>query len=462
MPRARRRVRNCRAASPAPGRGGIVASGARPATPCPGRRAARCAAAAAIPCVHPLVAAAVRTARRRPRVDRPSHSLPLAPCQPINSTRNPPRGRRSSPSRRASWSSATPPASTSTAGSGAPTSTAAWRTPACSPRRAILSADDRAAIERGLAQIAAEIEAGSFEWKLELEDVHLNIEARLTQLVGDAGKRLHTGRSRNDQVATDVRLWLRGEIDAIVALLRDLQRALVELAERNVEVDPARLHPPAGGAAGELRPPPAGLRRDVRPRRRAPGRRAPARQPAAARRRRARRHQLPARPRARRAHARLRRRLPEQPRRGQRPRLRDRVRGGRLAVHGARLAPGRGAGAVDEPELRLHRPRRPLLHRLVDHAAEEEPRRARAGARQDRPRRRPPDGAAHADEGPAAGLQQGQPGGQGAALRHRRHARGHAAHLLRDGRRHQRQARGDGARRAARATPPRPTSPTTW
>ena len=70
-----------------------------------------------------------------------------------------------------------------------------------------------------MAQIAQEIEAGRFEWKLELEDVHLNIEARLTQLVGDAGKRLHTGRSRNDQVATDVRLWLRGEIDRLAPLL---------------------------------------------------------------------------------------------------------------------------------------------------------------------------------------------------------------------------------------------------
>jgi len=99
----------------------------------------------------------------------------------------------------------------------------------------ILSADDLAAIERGLGEIAAEIEAGTFEWKLELEDVHLNIEARLTQKVGDAGKRLHTGRSRNDQVATDVRLWLRGEIDAIVALLETFQRALVELADRNVD-----------------------------------------------------------------------------------------------------------------------------------------------------------------------------------------------------------------------------------
>ena len=100
----------------------------------------------------------------------------------------------------------------------------------------IVSAEDLASIERGLAQIRGEIEAGRFEWKLELEDVHLNIEARLTQLVGDAGKRLHTGRSRNDQVATDVRLWLRDEIIAIGALLIELQRALVEVADKNAEV----------------------------------------------------------------------------------------------------------------------------------------------------------------------------------------------------------------------------------
>jgi argininosuccinate lyase len=99
----------------------------------------------------------------------------------------------------------------------------------------IISRADLEAIEKGLAQIRQEIESGSFEWKLDLEDVHLNIEARLTQVVGDAGKRLHTGRSRNDQVATDVRLWLRGEIDVIAALLVDLQRALLGLAEKNVE-----------------------------------------------------------------------------------------------------------------------------------------------------------------------------------------------------------------------------------
>ncbi|MFL6662085.1 MAG: argininosuccinate lyase [Rhizobacter sp.] len=99
----------------------------------------------------------------------------------------------------------------------------------------IIGADDLAAIERGLAQITDDIESGRFEWKLELEDVHLNIEARLTQLVGDAGKRLHTGRSRNDQVATDVRLWLRGEIDGLAALLRAMQLALVDVAERHVD-----------------------------------------------------------------------------------------------------------------------------------------------------------------------------------------------------------------------------------
>jgi argininosuccinate lyase len=94
----------------------------------------------------------------------------------------------------------------------------------------IIAAQDLADIQRGMAQIRQEIEAGTFEWKLDLEDVHLNIEARLTQLVGDAGKRLHTGRSRNDQVATDVRLWLRGEIDQLLPLLRQMQASLVDLA----------------------------------------------------------------------------------------------------------------------------------------------------------------------------------------------------------------------------------------
>jgi argininosuccinate lyase len=97
----------------------------------------------------------------------------------------------------------------------------------------VIGADDVAAIERGLDTIAADIDAGRFEWSRDLEDVHFNIERRLTALVGDAGKRLHTARSRNDQVATDVRLWLRGEIDRLADLLVALRRALIDLAEQH-------------------------------------------------------------------------------------------------------------------------------------------------------------------------------------------------------------------------------------
>jgi len=100
-------------------------------------------------------------------------------------------------------------------------------------RQKIIGEHDLAAIERGMATIAAEVEAGSFAWSVGDEDVHLNIEKRLTALVGDAGKRLHTGRSRNDQVATDVRLWLRDAIDVIDGLLRDYQSALLTLAEQH-------------------------------------------------------------------------------------------------------------------------------------------------------------------------------------------------------------------------------------
>ncbi len=94
----------------------------------------------------------------------------------------------------------------------------------------IISPQDLNDIRRGLAQIENEIISGDFEWLLELEDVHLNIEKRLTTLVGDAGKRLHTGRSRNDQVATDVRLYLRHAIDELRGLIHALQTAIVDLA----------------------------------------------------------------------------------------------------------------------------------------------------------------------------------------------------------------------------------------
>lgn len=100
----------------------------------------------------------------------------------------------------------------------------------------VLSAEDLAAIKTGMQEILAEIAAGKIDWSVDLEDVHMNVEHLLTQKVGDAGKRLHTGRSRNDQVATDIRLWLRDEIDSIVLLIKDLQSALVDLADKNAEV----------------------------------------------------------------------------------------------------------------------------------------------------------------------------------------------------------------------------------
>jgi argininosuccinate lyase len=99
----------------------------------------------------------------------------------------------------------------------------------------VLSGEEAQAIVEGLEEIAADIERGDFFWAVELEDVHMNIEARLTDRVGVAGKKLHTGRSRNDQVATDVRLWLRDQIDAIDVEILRLQTALLDLAEREAD-----------------------------------------------------------------------------------------------------------------------------------------------------------------------------------------------------------------------------------
>jgi argininosuccinate lyase len=99
----------------------------------------------------------------------------------------------------------------------------------------VLSAKDLADIESGMARILREIRDGRFAWSIDLEDVHLNIERRLTELVGDAGKRLHTGRSRNDQVATDMRLYLRWASDEIVGRIRGFQKNLLDVAEEHVE-----------------------------------------------------------------------------------------------------------------------------------------------------------------------------------------------------------------------------------
>ncbi len=99
----------------------------------------------------------------------------------------------------------------------------------------VLTADECQAIVSGLQEIEQDIEHGAFEWRVSLEDVHMNIEARLTERIGIAGKKLHTGRSRNDQVATDIRLYLRDEIDAITVELTRLKNALLDLAEREAD-----------------------------------------------------------------------------------------------------------------------------------------------------------------------------------------------------------------------------------
>jgi argininosuccinate lyase len=121
---------------------------------------------------------------------------------------------------------------------------------------------------RGSGEIRAEIERGEFEWSVELEDVHMNIEARLTERIGDAGKRLHTGRSRNDQVATDIRLYLRDAIDAILA---ELGACWVDWRNWRCasRYHHARFHSPASRAAGDFRSSPAGLVRDAQARLRA-------------------------------------------------------------------------------------------------------------------------------------------------------------------------------------------------
>ncbi|MEE9310691.1 MAG: argininosuccinate lyase, partial [Cocleimonas sp.] len=99
----------------------------------------------------------------------------------------------------------------------------------------ILTTQEVKDIHAGLDEIQAEIEAGEFEWSIALEDIHMNIEARLTDKIGITGKKLHTGRSRNDQVATDIRLWLREQIDLVTSELTRLQAGLLEVAEREAD-----------------------------------------------------------------------------------------------------------------------------------------------------------------------------------------------------------------------------------
>ena len=236
---------------------------------------------------------------------------------------------------------------------------------------------------RGLTQIEGEIEAGSFVFKTALEDIHFNIEQRLTDLVGEPGRRLHTARSRNDQVATDFKLWVRDAMDRAEALHA---RAAARCCSRWPSAMPATVMPGFTHLQA-AQPVTFGhhllayvemLGRDRS--RLADARRAAERMPAG--RRGACRHQLPDRSGDDRGRARLRPAGGQLDRRRLRPRLRAGLPGRGRHLRRAPVAPGRGAGAVVDAAVRLRADARGLHLGQLDHAAEAQPRRRRAGARQ--------------------------------------------------------------------------------
>ena len=163
----------------------------------------------------------------------------------------------------------------------------------------LLTADEAEQICAALDDIAAEIDRGDFAFSIKLEDIHTHIERALIERLGDVGRKLHTGRSRNDQVVTDVKLWVRDAIDRLDGLLRDMQAALLGVRRARPRSGAARLHAHAAGAAGAGGPLLPRLRRKVPARPRPAGRLPQARQRAAARRRRPGRHVAAHRPRQR-------------------------------------------------------------------------------------------------------------------------------------------------------------------
>jgi argininosuccinate lyase len=265
----------------------------------------------------------------------------------------------------------------------------------------VLSAKDLADIERGMNEIATEIRENRFEWSIDREDVHMNIEAKLTALIGDAGKRLHTGRSRNDQVATDIRLWLRGEIDHIIRLLRVTQLALINLTEQHTDtVMPGYTHlqvaqPVTFGhhlmAYVEMLSRDEARMGDVRRRmNRLPlgaaalaGTTFPIDREFVAR---------------------------ELSFDGVCENSLDAVSRRRQYRHDASVAVLRRADYLDESEFCIYRFGGSFLYRFIDHAAKEKPGCGRAGARQSGAREWKFGGAAYLDERPAADLQQRQSG----------------------------------------------------
>ncbi len=153
-------------------------------------------------------------------------------------------------------------------------------------RQGIIADDEAETIVTGLNEILAEIEAGQFSFSVAREDIHMNIEARLIEKIGSVGGKLHTARSRNDQVALDVRFYLRDEVDAISAALKTLQSGPARSGRSQSRCHHAGLHPPADRSAGPLRPSHARLRGDAGQGHRPPPRSAQPAESAAARRRR--------------------------------------------------------------------------------------------------------------------------------------------------------------------------------
>ena len=248
----------------------------------------------------------------------------------------------------------------------------------------VLTKSEAAKIERGLRAIEREMALGKFKWDPACEDVHMNIEAVLVRKIGAVGKKLHTARSRNDQVATDMRLWLRDAVRQTQLSIGELQRALVSLAERNADVVvPGYTHLQRAQPvlfAHHLLAYVEMLDRDHASLRRL----RPARQPLPARLGRNRGQHDQARPRLRRQTARVRRRDAELDGRRQRPRFRGGISGGGGDLRDASVASCGRFDPVVERRVRLHHDCRCLHHRLVVDAAEEESRRRGTRARQDR------------------------------------------------------------------------------
>ena len=320
---------------------------------------------------------------------------------------------------------------TSTGGWRRTTSPRRGRTPGSCTAPGCSSDAELGAMLGALDDLDAAVRDGSFRPTVEDEDVHTALERGLLERVGALGGKLRAGRSRNDQVATDLRLYLRDAARQVTSRVAELETALIGLAERHRGTAMPGMthlqHAQPVLLAHHLLAHVHAFKRDVERFRDWDGRAALSPLGAGA----LAGSSLPLDPVAVAAELGFDAPCRQLHRRRVRPRLRGRVLLRRGVARRAPVAAGRGDLPLGHDRVRLGRARRRLRHRLVDHAAEEEPGRRRAGPRQVRPADRQPDGAAHDPQGAAAGLRPGPAGGQGAGLRLGRAA---AAGAARDGR----------------------------